>query len=268
MDLKKSFGFSKAGTNEIPRPKRVNEYINLKLAALGQPVVKGTSGFDFLELANDLIKNHREKNRLLSTYLCPADQRIQNFLDSHLTEFRDKVHPRLPPHTFIADSHGVARALSLPPDQDIFVSGIINSYRIKQGVLHNPKNDRRTTEGVFHIAEGGLPIPDDKKAVPKYSFAILLNEALHPPHELMQLPFTSTQEEKAEVFVSLLLRPVVSPEVPGVSGQKSMEVRFFVPGNLVSNLDFVESIFGNGGDPFLPENDSALDIEGWTGHSG
>ena len=59
MDLKKSFGFSKAGTNEIPRPKRVNEYINLKLAALGQPVVKGTSGFDFLELANDLIKNHR-----------------------------------------------------------------------------------------------------------------------------------------------------------------------------------------------------------------
>ena len=35
-----------------------------------------------------------------------------------------------------------------------------------------------------------------------------------------------------------------------------MEVRFFAPGNLVSNLDFVESIFGNGGDPFLPENDA------------
>ena len=26
-----------------------------------------------------------------------------------------------------------------------------------------------------------------------------------------------------------------------------MEVRFYVPGSLVSNLDFVESIFGNGG---------------------
>jgi phosphoenolpyruvate carboxykinase (diphosphate) len=47
-----------------------------------------------------------------------------------------------------------------------------------------------------------------------------------------------------------------------------MEVRFFVPGNLVSNLDFVESIFGNGGDPLLPENDSALDTEHWTGHTG
>jgi phosphoenolpyruvate carboxykinase (diphosphate) len=268
MDLKKSFGFGKDGTNEIPRPKRLNEYINLKLAAMGQPVVKNTSGFDFLELANDLIKNYREKSRLLATYLSPADQRIQNFLDTYLEEYKDKVHPRLPSHTFITDSHGIARALSLPPDKDEFVSDIISSYRIKQGVLHNPRNDRRTTEGVFHIAEGGLPIPDDKKSIPKLTFALLLNAALHPPRELMQLPFCFTQEEKAEVFVSLLLKPVVSPGVPGVSPEKRMEIRFFAPGNLVSNLDFVESIFGNGGDPFLPENDSALDIEGWTGHSG
>ena len=47
-----------------------------------------------------------------------------------------------------------------------------------------------------------------------------------------------------------------------------MEIRFFAPGNLVSNLDFVESIFGNGGDPNLPENDAALDAEHWTGHTG
>ena len=47
-----------------------------------------------------------------------------------------------------------------------------------------------------------------------------------------------------------------------------MEVRFFVPGGLVANLDFVESIFGNAGDPYLPSNDAALDVERWTGHSG
>ena len=47
-----------------------------------------------------------------------------------------------------------------------------------------------------------------------------------------------------------------------------MEVRFFAPGGLVSNLDFVESIFGNAGDPFLPENDAGLDAEHWTGHTG
>ena len=86
--------------------------------------------------------------------------------------------------------------------------------------------------------------------------------------ELLQLPFTSTQPQPAECFVSLLLRPLVCPEVPGFTAQKTMEVRFFVPGNLVSNLDFVEAIFENGGDPLLPENDAALDSEHWTGHTG
>src|SRR5437588_296092 len=47
-----------------------------------------------------------------------------------------------------------------------------------------------------------------------------------------------------------------------------MEIRFIAPGSLVSNLDFVESIFGNAGDPHLPENDAALDAMHWTGHSG
>ncbi|HZV34579.1 MAG TPA: hypothetical protein VFB72_08370, partial [Verrucomicrobiae bacterium] len=83
-----------------------------------------------------------------------------------------------------------------------------------------------------------------------------------------RLPFTSTQKEQAECFVSLLMRPIVCPAVPGLIGEKMMEVRFFAPGNLVSNLDFVESIFGNAGDPFLPENDAGLDVERWTGHTG
>ncbi len=47
-----------------------------------------------------------------------------------------------------------------------------------------------------------------------------------------------------------------------------MEIRFFVPGALVANLDFVESIFGNAGDPLVPENDAALDVLHWTGHTG
>ena len=135
-------------------------------------------------------------------------------------------------------------------------------------MLHNPRSDRRTTQGIFHITEGGLPIPDDKLGVPKITFAKMLALALNPPRELMQLPFTATQPKPAECLVSLLLRPLVCPEVSGFTPEKTMEVRFFVPGNLVSNLGFVESIFGNGGDPLLPENDSALDAEHWTGHTG
>jgi hypothetical protein len=47
-----------------------------------------------------------------------------------------------------------------------------------------------------------------------------------------------------------------------------MEIQFVVPGNLISNLDFIERIFGNAGDPHLPVNDAGRDIEGWTGHTG
>jgi phosphoenolpyruvate carboxykinase (diphosphate) len=70
------------------------------------------------------------------------------------------------------------------------------------------------------------------------------------------------------MYVSLLLRPVICPEVPGFEREKNMEIRFFAPGNLVSNLDFVESIFGNGGNPYLAEFDAALDVDHWSGHTG
>ena len=96
----------------------------------------------------------------------------------------------------------------------------------------------------------------------------MLEKALQPPSDLMRLPFTDSQDDKAETWVSLLLRPTVCPEVPGYIEKKSLEVRFFAPGNLVSNLDFVESIFGNAGDPYLPVNDAGLDTDHWTGHTG
>jgi hypothetical protein len=240
-------------------------HINVKLAHIDcQPVPIGGDR-EFAEIAAAMAAQSREKDRLLGQYLCPVDQRIQTFLYDY---FQDVPVTKLPTRTFTLDRSGLARVLSLPVDRDEFSSDIINSYRVKQGVLHNPKSDRRTTQGIFHVAEGGLPIPDDKLGVPKITFARMLALALNPPRSLMQLPFTATQPKPAECFVSLLLRPLVCPAVPGFTLEKTMEVRFFVPGNLVSNLDFVESIFGNGGDPLLPENDSALDSDHWTGHTG
>ena len=121
---------------------------------------------------------------------------------------------------------------------------------------------------MFHVVEGGFTVTADKKEVPKRVFASLLKAALNPPSELLQLPFTADQEEKAEAFVSLALRPVVCPGIPGVVDEKSTEVRFFAPGKLVANLDFVESIFGNAGDPFVPANDARIDVKHWSGHTG
>jgi hypothetical protein len=240
-------------------------HINVKLALIGSPPVPIAGDREFTEIVSAMAGQSREKDRLLGHYLCPADQRIQTFLYDYL---QDVPVTKLPARTFVLDRPGLARILSLPVDRDDFASDIINSYRVKQGVLHNPKSDRRTTQGIFHVAEGGLPIPDDKLAVPKLTFAKMLALALNPPRELMTLPFTATQPKPAECLVSLLLRPLVCPEVRGFTPEKRMEVRFFVPGNLVSNLDFVEAIFENGGDPLLPENDAALDSKHWSGHTG
>jgi phosphoenolpyruvate carboxykinase (diphosphate) len=242
------------------------EYLHLKLAALGQPFPKNSSDARFLQLARPLLRNHYEKERLLGDYLCPADTRIQSFLDSHLSDCPDGP-PRLPASTFILDRAGLARAMSLPPDAHSFSSPYLRSYRVPQGVLHNPASDRRTTRGVFHIAEGGLPVPADKHAVPKQVFAALLAAALRPPRDVLTLPFTAAQAEPARLFVSLLIRPLVCPAT-GTDPAKTMETRVFAPGSLVSNLDFVEGIFGNAGDPHLPENDAALDVAHWTGYTG
>ena len=240
--------------------------INLRLAQVGLPLLDGYQETEAARLVAPILARQRELSRRLADRLCAADQRIQNWLDGYLVD--TGLAPRLPRRTFVLDEPGLARELSLPVGGDTYSSPLLSSYRLANGVLHNPANDRRTTAGVFHIAEGGLPIPDDKIAVPKDVFARLLELAFLPPDVDKVLPYTANQSEPAACFVSLLLRPLVSPGIPGYIRDKRMEVRFIVPGGLVANLDFVEGIFGNGGDPYLPENDSSLAPETWTGHTG
>jgi len=249
------------------RNQELDRYINLKLAALGQPTNRITADSEFLEFARPLLRNYYQKDQLLGNHLCPADDRIQSYLDCYLADICPKGAARLPANTFVLDRAGMARVASLPVGTDHFSSDCLDSYRVPQGVLHNPKSDRRTTEGIFHIVEGGLPVPTDKVAVPKQAFAGLWAAALRPPAGLMRLPYTADQEEQVRSFVSLLVRPLVCPAA-GREPEKTMEIRFLAPGSLVSNLDFVESIFGNAGDPYLPENDAALDALHWTGHTG
>ena len=244
------------------------EGINLRLAMTGCPTFGNGAMSRLPSLAAPMFSRQQETMRLLADYLCPADWRIDHFLRDYLYDTGLAI--KWPARTFVLDTPGLARELSLPPDRDDFASDIVRSYRLRQGVLHNPVNDRRTTQGVFHVAEGGLADPgrQDRRAQ-KWFLPGLLEKALQPPPELLRLPFTSSQKAQAECFVSLLA------PAGGLSGgrrvslsEKSMEIRFFAPGSLVSNLDFIESIFGNAGDPFLPENDAGLDAQHWTGHTG
>ena len=264
MDAMQTLGLTDTGRppSAADHEQRVRQ-VNLQLMAAGLP----TAG-EADTAARGVLDSFRAQARLLADVRCPADGRIEQFLADHFADCDLPYRLRLPDRTVILASHGLARELSLPAGRDAFASPLLSSFRVRNGVLHNPKSDRRTTQGTFHVVEGGLPVPFDKFAVPKRTFAELFHAAMHPPAELLAVPFTADAAAQAHSFVSLLLRPTVVPAVPNVTLARSMEVRFFAPGSLVSNLDFVESIFGNGGDPFLPANDAGLDTDHWTGHTG
>ena len=114
---------------------------------------------EVLELGRDSFARYREQARLLANHLNPADRRIQAFLDRQLRPLKLAEPVNLATSTFILDRYGLARELSFPVGEHEFHSAILSSYRLAKGVLHNPASDCRTTQGVFHIAEGGLPIP-------------------------------------------------------------------------------------------------------------
>jgi hypothetical protein len=250
------------------RQETLRRCIHLQLLAMGLPTTSPRADASVTEVTRGLLASYRQKSRLLEEYRCPADQRIEAFLAAHFADLNLETPLRLPGNTFVLDQHGLSRELSLPQGADDYESPLVKSYRVRNGVLHNPRADRRTTKGTFHVAEGGLPVPDDKVAVPRATFVEMFRRAVRPPRDLMVLPYTAKQPRPAEIFCSLLLRPLVCPEVPGRAPHRTMEVRFFAPGSLISNLDFVESIFGNAGDPMLPEHDAALDALHWTGHTG
>jgi len=76
------------------------------------------------------------------------------------------------------------------------------------------------------------------------------------------------QVEVAKTFVSLMIKPLISPKISGVLEEKRMEILFVAPGSLISNLDFIESVFGNMGDPSFHSNDAGMDVDHWSGHTG
>ena len=159
MDFAHALGLNKTDENPQEEREKIHLYINLKLASSGQPTCIPDNAEHFFGISRDLLRSYREKNRLLSGYQYPVDRRIQEFIERYLSELDLPKAPTLPAHKFVLDRHGVARELSLPLGRDEFHSDIVSSYRVANGVLHNPASDRRTTKGSFHVTEGGAADP-------------------------------------------------------------------------------------------------------------
>ncbi len=156
--------------------------INLRLELLNLPRVHDEESQSVADLVSPILARQREQARRLADRLSPVDLRIENFLISYLGLPEDSTI--LPRRTLVLDQPGLARGMSLPAHSDSFASPTLTSYRLHNGVLHNPASDKRTTAGVFHIAEGGLPIPDDKLAVPREVYANILRAAFQAPDDM------------------------------------------------------------------------------------
>ncbi len=267
--LQRAVGWDKQAANEPVERQHLKAYLALQLASAGLPSPEDNQdAHSMTAFSAGILDSLREKNRLLSGHLAPVDARIETFLNEYFQDVLDGEVLRLPGRSLTLDRHGMAREFSLPVDGHKFENDLVSSYRCLNGILNNPRADRRTTAGTFHIVAGGLPIPGDKRVVPKCVFVRLFQAAMNPPRDLMLLPYTANSQHPAYTWVSLLLRPLVCPGVSGFCESKSLETRFFAPGTLVSNLDFVESIFGNAGDPLIAANDAGLDVHHWSGHTG
>ena len=160
MDYKASLGINeKTGANEVGG-KALFEYVNMRLSAAGEPVFGNENEYPVLEMAMPLLENYRDFVKRYSFMYCPADQRIMNFMQEYLDDVLEdrETLPSRPHKTFVLDRFGTARMLSLPPDKDTQSNNLVHSYRVRQGILNNPKSDRRTTAGVFHVAEGEEPV--------------------------------------------------------------------------------------------------------------
>ncbi|TWU26247.1 hypothetical protein Pla52o_01000 [Novipirellula galeiformis] len=267
-ELQRALGWDRDLSNDPAAKENLRNYITLQLASAGLLPPDSEQDQSMTTFSAGILESLREKNRLLSEYRAPVDSRVETFLNEYFADVIDGDPLRLPGRTLTLDRHGMSREMSLPAGGYEFKNDLVSSYRCFNGVLNNPRSDRRTTAGTFHVVEGGLPIPNDKRIVPKRVFANLFRAAMTPPDDLMVLPYTATSEKPALTWVSLLMRPIVCPEVPGFCAQKTMETRFFAPGSLISNLDFVETIFGNAGDPLSSRNDAGLDVLHWSGHTG
>jgi hypothetical protein len=114
MDLERTVGLRPDGSVWLPDRRAAVGSILLKLAAMGVEIPAETGDEDVLHLAGNLFARYREQARLLSDHLCPADRRIQHYLDDLLAAagFHDPI--RLPGETLILDQYGLARELSLP----------------------------------------------------------------------------------------------------------------------------------------------------------
>ncbi|MEM6691312.1 MAG: hypothetical protein AAF664_17935, partial [Planctomycetota bacterium] len=151
-ELQRMVGWDRDLTIQPEERARLRSYIDFQLAAAGLSAPKhvDTTG----QFNAGIFESLKQKNRLLAEHRAPIDSRIESFLNTYFSSEVGDAPLRLPSQSLTLDRHGMARELSLPADGDQYETDIVRSYRCHNGILNNPKADRRTTAGTFHVVQG------------------------------------------------------------------------------------------------------------------
>ena len=200
---------------------------------------------------------------------CPADARIEAFLAEHFADLGLPAPLRLPDETIVLPRHGIAREFSIPEGSD----STSNAY-----LQLVPRAQRRAAQPAERPPHhrGDVPRrgrgPADPRRQEGRPAAGLRGPVPARPRRRRRsccvVPFTANRPRAA---AGVRLAAAAADRLPRGARRRRREDDggpLLRAGGLVSNLDFVESIFGNAGDPYLPENDAGLDVEHWTGHTG
>ena len=270
MDLERAVGLRPDGAVWLPERRAAISSILLKLAAMG---VRIPAGRRRPGRAPPGRRSLRALSRADPAPLRapvprrPADPALHRRPARLGRGFPGPV--RLPGETLILDRYGLARELSLPIDAEAWHNELVSSYRLDNGVLHNPVNDRRTTQGVFHVAEGGLPIPADKLRVPLRGLPAAARRrrcARRPSSCACRSP--PTGRSRWRPWSRCCCGHWCAPRSRRSRRRSAWKCGSSCPAAWSRTWTSWRASSATRATPTCPGNDAALDVDGWTGHSG
>jgi hypothetical protein len=229
MTLERSLGFRNSQSSlDANAWKNLKRHANLLLASQGLPIgtIDDPEAERLLEIASSLVDRTAAKSRLLGQYSCPIDQRIESFLKGYFADLAPTDQAWLPKLSLELDRHGVARVMSIPSRRfGTYESELLTSYRVRNGVLHNPAFGPPDDAGDLpclrrtgcRCRATSCAVPRQDLSGPAHSGGRIRPESNRWRCRSRSRSGPEGRESGATTWVSLLLRPIVAPGVEGYS---------------------------------------------------
>ena len=123
MSIRKKIGIDFGDIDPITTKEDRIQYINFKLASKGLPIYRPKQKENdqttyFIDLFDDIIKDYKEKTRMVDINQVGIHKRINSFFANY---FNEMENPPISIGDYLTlNLYGLAREMSLPPDTNTF----------------------------------------------------------------------------------------------------------------------------------------------------